>query len=139
MQTICYAVYVNRHSRFFIPKGVMTMHMVLSPDTTASPYQEGDLFKKLDVHGHSFDIYYGYYEDCERENPTVAPMPIYPDFLKEPKHTASGAPFVTKMQDACEHYRGKHTSFKECAECVFYSHGDEFIGICTCPENRISE
>lgn len=23
-----------------------------------------------------------------------------------------------------------------CEECVFYDHGEELLGICTCPENR---
>ncbi len=115
------------------------MDATLSIETQAPTCQEGDLFKSLEIHGHRFDIYYGYYEDCERENPAVDPMPIYPDFLNAPHYTASGAPFVTKMQDACEHYIGKVTAYKECAECAYYSHGDDFIGICTCPNNADSD
>lgn len=92
---------------------------------------EGDLFKRLQIEGREFEIYYGYYEDIERENPLVEPMPIYPDFLKEPQYTADGFPFVTKMQDACEHYKGNKEKFKECAECEYYKHCEDLIGVCT--------
>ena len=98
--------------------------------------QEGDLYKIVNIHGRTFKLYYGYYEDCDRENPAVDPMPIYPDFLKEPQYTDEGFSFVTKMQDACRHYKGKAGKFNDCAECQYYMHGDELLGICTCPKNK---
>lgn len=98
--------------------------------------QEGELYKVLHLHGHRFELAYGYYEACERDNPLVDPMPIYPDFRKDPKFTGTGAPFVTKMQDVCAHYQGKAIRCPECAECRFYSHCEDLIGICTCPENQ---
>lgn len=98
--------------------------------------QEGTLYKVLNLHGQTFPLYYGYYEECERQNPAVEPMPIYPDFQKEPRYTQDGFPFVTKMQDRCMHYQGKDSQFSDCAECHHYLHGDELLGICICPKNR---
>lgn len=97
--------------------------------------KEGDLYKVVNLHGHIFELLYGYYEDCERNNPNVDPMPIYPDFLKEPRYTPEGLRFVTKMQDACKHYKGCAATEKDCAECEFYQHGDELLGVCVCPQN----
>lgn len=103
---------------------------------TKQQVKEGDLYKVLNILGHTFKLYYGYYEECERENPAVEPMPIYPDFIKIPEYTDSGQAFVTKMQDACKHYKGKSSKFNECAECEHYLHGDDLIGICTCRQNK---
>ena len=73
--------------------------------------KEGDLFKVINLHGHTFQLYYGYYENCDRDNPAVDPMPIYPDFVAEPRFTSEGFAFVTKMQDPCKHYFGKSGRF----------------------------
>ena len=98
--------------------------------------QEGELYKVVNLHGHTFELYYGYYEECDRQNPAVEPMPIYPDFIKCPKYTYQGFPFVTKMQDCCKHYKGKAVKECDCAECEYYLHGDELIGVCVCPHNK---
>lgn len=97
---------------------------------------EGDLYKVLHIEGHSFPLYYGYYEECDRDNPVMEPMPIYPDFTKEPLFTARGNPFVTQMQDACLHYEGRIGSCCDCADCRHFAHGEELIGICTCPAKQ---
>ena len=97
---------------------------------------EGDLYKILHVQGQMFPLYYGYYEDCERNNPCAEPMPIYPDFVKTPCYSAAGDPFVTKMQDACRHYNGVNCEYQECGECTWYQQGEELLGVCICPENR---
>lgn len=104
---------------------------------TASQNQEGELFKVIHVHGKLFPIYYGYYEDCDRHNPAVEPMPIYPDFTLKPQYTQEGFPFVTKMQTACRNYRGRPANEQDCAECEYYKHGDELLGICVCMKNRV--
>ena len=101
-----------------------------------SPHQEGELFKVIQLWEQSFPIYYGYYEQCDRENPAVDPMPIYPDFLKAPRYTQDGAPFVTQMQDICPHYCGKQSPSRECGDCRYYLQGEELLGICTCIRNR---
>lgn len=118
----------------------MLSHILTQIEGSPTPvYREGELYKVLTLHGHTFELRYGYYEDFERENPAIDPMPIYPDFRKEPRHTCEGFPFVTKMQDACKHYSGKPERFADCAECQYYMHGDELLGICTCPKNRLPQ
>lgn len=97
--------------------------------------REGELYKELTVHDHTFLIYYGYYEQCDRDDPAVEPMPIYPDFAREPLFTDEGFPFVTKMQDACAHYRGRVGRHADCGDCSYYRHGEELLGVCTCPKN----
>lgn len=97
---------------------------------------EGDLYKVLQVHGTAFPLYYGYYEDFERNSLSAEPIPIYPDFLKIPKYTRDGYPFVTKMQDACTHYQGNGFDSNECGECIYFEPGQELIGICICPKNK---
>ena len=99
--------------------------------------KEGELYKVINLHGQTFPLYFGYYEKCEEENPAIDPMPIYPNFLVEPRYTDEGFAFVTKMQDSCRHYAGKSGKINECAECHYYLHGDELLGICTCPKNKI--
>ena len=103
------------------------------------PLKEGDLYKKIEIFGEIFEIYYGYYEKRERDNPQIEPMPIYPDFIINPKFTKDGYPFVTKMQDACAYYKGKPSKYSECAECEYYRHGDDFLGICSHGKNKSEE
>lgn len=98
--------------------------------------KEGDIYKVIKLHEQQFELRYGYYEECEREDPTQEPMPIYPNFLDLPMFTPEGFPFVTKMQDVCPHFDGVPSSFSECAECGFYCHGDDLIGICSCPARK---
>ena len=96
--------------------------------------KEGDLYKEVNIFGRSFVLRYGYYEDFERQHND--PMPIYPDFIKDPVHTQNGLPFVTKIQDACEYYKGTEKYDKECGGCGYYLHGEELLGVCTCPGNK---
>ena len=103
-----------------------------APLSNESPQKEGELYKKIELFGETFEIYYGYYEDIDRENPQAEPMPIYPDFLKDPKKTADGFAFVTKMQDACKSFVGDNLKSPECADCSFFKEGSDLIGICTC-------
>jgi hypothetical protein len=97
--------------------------------------REGDLYRRIDLHGKTFIIYYGYYDERERESKWDDPIPIYPNFLIDPEHTREGFPFVTAMQDACKGFRGTHPD-DGCHGCLHYKGGDDLIGICTCPKNR---
>ena len=108
---------------------------ILSSNGVAT-HSEGELYKRLEIYGCVFEIKYGYYEECDRANPLVEPMPIYPDFIKNPIYTADGFPCVTKMQDICMHYEGNDDVDNGCAECIYYKHGDELVGICTCGSNK---
>ncbi len=99
------------------------------------PHKEGDLYKIVTTFGVTFELRYGYYGECDRK---YEPDVIYPDFLGEPVYTEDGAPFVTMMQDACDSYKGKVKRDKDttCAECKYFSRGEELLGICTCPKNK---
>ena len=35
------------------------------------------------------------------------PIPLYPDFIRDPRYTADGMPFITAIQDVCRYYLGK--------------------------------
>lgn len=97
--------------------------------------KEGTLYKTLNIYNRTFEILYGYYEDYERESDMAEPIPIYPNFLKNPLYTNEGRPFVTKMQSLCEYGKSR---FAEgcCADCPHYIHGEDLIGICGCDKNR---
>ncbi len=103
----------------------------------APVHKEGELYKVVDIHGVEFSLYYGYYEDCDRENPLVEPMPIYPNLKTNPMYTDDGTRIVTRMQDACEHYDGKVVEDRECRSCACFQKCAEFFGICTCPKNKM--
>lgn len=92
--------------------------------------KEGDLYKEVNIAGKIFRLLYGYYETFERESPFNEPMPIYPDFLKEPHYTADGTPIVTAMQNVCEHYCGKDNEDSSCSECAFFEKSEELFGLC---------
>lgn len=130
-----------QYSRFLFAdrqEGEAMLRQLISENTQAEKItpREGELYKIVRIQGHSFPLIYGYYEECDRQNPAVEPMPIYPDFARQPQYTHEGFPFVTQMQDACQFYQGKTRKFCECAECQFYFQGEELIGICTCLQNK---
>lgn len=97
--------------------------------------KEGDLYKEVTVGGKTFRLLYGYYEDYERESRFNDPIPIYPDFIKNPLFTDEGIPFVTAMQDICLHYEGKQEC-DSCADCIHFQKGEELFGLCGCFENK---
>lgn len=100
--------------------------------------REGDLYKIITTFGKTFELRYGFYEERDRQSPLCEPAIIYPDFIREPQFTEDGEPFVTMMQDTCEHYRGnaKQTLDSTCAECGHFRQGDEWFGICACGERK---
>lgn len=97
--------------------------------------KEGALYKKMTVHGETFEIRYGYYDEKDRYGKYNEPMPIYPNFLDNPLYTKDGYPFVTQMQDACNSYVGKSKE-DGCHGCRYYSHGEDLLGICTYERNK---
>lgn len=98
--------------------------------------KEGDLYKEVTISGEIFRLLYGYYESFEREGPFNDPIPIYPDFTKEPHYTSEGIPIVTAMQNVCEFYDGKNDEDSCCADCVFFQKSEELFGFCNCLQNR---
>ena len=104
-------------------------------------HKEGELYKVVTTYGKTFELRYGYYEECDRESTLCEPIVIYPDFLKDPVYTDYGEPFVTMMQDVCSGYKGesKRTSDTTCAECRYFPRGEEWFGICLCLNNKKCE
>ena len=93
--------------------------------------REGDLYKSLTVFGKTFHLYYGYYDEQDRRSSYREPIPLYPDFTKNPRYTDAGEPFVTQMQDPCPCFEGD-ASEDGCYACRYYRQGDDLIGACTC-------
>lgn len=114
-------VFFGRYTRYNIlkkkPKGVPELRKA----------KDGELYKVISLGGKEFEIRYGYYEDYERES--GEPIPIYPDFIKNPCKTDDGRPFVTQMQAICEYGT---SSFEDgfCVDCKHFVEGEELIGIC---------
>ena len=100
-----------------------------------TPPKEGDLFKIIQIHGKTFEIRYGFYEECDRNNRFAEPIEIYPDFLKSPQFTDEGIPFITAIQNPCIHFSGQRDVNSTCEECAHYQHCEELLGLCTCPHN----
>ncbi|MBP3396858.1 MAG: hypothetical protein J6L87_06775 [Clostridia bacterium] len=96
---------------------------------------EGELYRVIALEGQEFAVYYGYYEECDRQNPMVKPVPLYPDFIARPQYDNDGYPFATEMQDACRLYEGKDPE-DGCCTCKHYCRVLDFIGLCTCEKRR---
>ena len=97
--------------------------------------RDGDLYKRLELFGKVFEIRYGFYEEFEKESSFAEPIPIYPDFEKQPIYTDDGYPFATHMQTLCEHGDSKFVDGC-CIDCSHFSDVEDMIGICKCPHRR---
>ncbi len=99
---------------------------------------EGELYKVITVEEKSFHVYYGYYSDTERE--MWEPVPIFPNFEKEPVFTNEGKPYTRADQDACEHYLPKPDVSGEdwCNDCKHFSLGEDVIGVCRCDKRKMN-
>lgn len=97
------------------------------------PPEEGDLYIQVNISGRVFRIFYGYYEDFERKR--HEPIPLYPDFLRDPVYTEDGIPVVTGMQDICCYYKGRENG-DSCITCDYFSQQEDLFGLCTCPKRR---
>lgn len=98
--------------------------------------KEGELYKIIELYGKTFEIRYGFYEECDRHNRYAEPVEIYPDFTKKPQYTKEGQPFITAIQSPCQYFKGRKDENSTCEECAYYQHCEELLAICTCPEKR---
>ncbi len=114
---------------------MLTKILMQDVECSSAP-KEGDLYKEVTIAGKTFRLLYGYYESFERESVFNEPIPIYPDFLKEPHYTDIGIPIVTAMQNVCEYYNGKNDEDSSCSECCFFQSYEELFGLCNCPQNK---
>jgi hypothetical protein len=105
--------------------------------SSSPPVREGDLYKTVTTFGKTFDLRYGFYEECDKQSLICEMSVLYPDFLKDPLYTDKGEPFVTMMQDSCDSYEGKskRTPDTTCAECNYFVRGEEWFGICSLVNN----
>ena len=104
-------------------------------NTNSSPPKEGDIFKLIELHGATFEIKYGYYEDIDRK---YDPVEIYPDFIENPIYTDDGFPFITLMQSPCQHFKRINDDPEhDCGNCEYMERGDELIAVCRCPKNQV--
>ena len=120
---------LSRTTAVFLPVSGSTI------DPGAATKRVSGLGQKT-ISGKTFRLLYGYYENFERESPFCEPMPIYPDFTKEPHYTAEGIPMVTAMQSVCALYEGKNDEDSTCVDCAFFQKSEELFGFCNCPQNR---
>ena len=95
--------------------------------------KEGDLYGAVDIYGKRFVIYYGYYEEFERNSIYNDPVPIYPDLAKDPEYDSEGCPIVTQMQAACRYYSGSEEDDR-CGACAHFENGKMLFGLCKCHE-----
>lgn len=116
---------------------MFTRFTEIDANSNPPPPKEGDLYKIIELHGRIFEIRYGYYEETDRR---FEPIEIYPDFTKTPVYTSDGFPFVTLMQDSCEHYtRINNDPDNDCGNCKYMERGDELIAVCKCDSRRKQE
>jgi hypothetical protein len=121
---------------FFLTNAERRNRMLRQLQQNVSPPKEGDLYKVIHLHGETFEIRYGFYEECDRNNQFAEPIEIYPDFLQCPRYTTDGAPFVTAIQNPCPYFNGRRTVNSTCEDCSHYQHGEELLGVCACPRNQ---
>ena len=93
-------------------------------------HKEGELYKIIEAHGKTFEIYYGYYDEADRQNPYVEPMEMYPNFLLTPIYTEEGIPFAVAMQSPCKHCKGEDDVDNTCYQCAYYEKCEELLGLC---------
>lgn len=112
--------------------------MLRKIQSSVAPPREGDLFKVIHLYGRTFEIRYGFYEECDRHNQFAEPVEIYPDFFCAPQYTDEGIPFITAIQSPCTHFVGNRDANSTCEDCNHYRHGEELLGTCACPQNRLN-
>ena len=98
--------------------------------------KDGELYKVITAHGATFEIRYGYYEDKDRENPSIPPMEMYPNFLKNPVYADMGMPFVTAMQKTCAQFKGEQDEDNTCYQCEYYEKCEDLLGVCKHPRRK---
>ncbi len=98
---------------------------------------EGDLYKIYEVEGLFFEIRYGYYKEDERGR--VEPLPIFPDFRKNPVYTVDGYMLASLIHSACPYYESiKQKPELNCGDCIHYSDHKSEIAVCKCDKRRKS-
>ena len=105
--------------------------MFIDPETP----REGDIYKRITIAGHTFELRYGYYEEHERL--ICPPVILFPDLLAEKVYCTDGYPLVTQIQDPCEYYTSAN-DFPEnwCGDCNHFFGEHPEIGVCRCEYHK---
>ncbi len=100
-----------------------------------TPPKEGDLYKRITIGQHTFELRYGYYTESDRA--FGEPAVIFPELSEEKLYNEVGYRIVTAVQDPCEFYEasGRKTKDESCIGCIHYSPPSDDIGICKCIHN----
>lgn len=99
--------------------------------------QAGDLYKKITVAGHKFEIRYMDFGTVDPDQPGYM-VPDFPYFEDEPMYTDDRYPFTNRMNDSCEFYRtnAEHPD-RWCNDCIYFKDAVEEIGVCRCTARRL--
>ncbi len=97
-----------------------------------APPKEGDLYKRINIGQHTFELRYGYYTESDRA--FGEPAVIFPELSV---YTEEGYRIVTAVQEVCEFYKtsGRKAKDESCVGCIYYSPPGDDIGICKCTHN----
>ncbi len=100
-----------------------------------APPKEGELYKRIQIGNHVFELKYGYYTESDRI--LGEPVVLYPDLKRQLLHDHNGKRIVTAIQDPCRHYLSSAGKASEecCCDCEHYRYCGDDIGICACTEN----
>ncbi len=101
-----------------------------------SPPKEGDLYKRIQIGQHTFELRYGYYTESDRA--FGEPAVIFPELSETKLYTEEGYRIVTAVQDYCAFYEasGQKTKEESCTGCIYYLPPGDDIGICKCKHNQ---
>lgn len=98
--------------------------------------REGDLYATVRLHGHTFELRYGYYVEADRAR--GEPVVVYPDLKNRPVYTGEGVLLVTAVQSPCPRYTVPDENAPEdcCSDCLYYEDARQEIARCLCDDNR---
>ncbi len=98
--------------------------------------KDGDLYKKITIGQHTFELIYGYYTDADRA--FGEPAVIFPELSETKLYAEDGSRIVTAVQDPCGFYKASDLKTKEksCIGCMHYAPPGEDMGICKCRHNH---
>jgi hypothetical protein len=118
---------------------MFTSDLILKKAQKEPKPKDGELYKVITAHGATFEIRYGYYEEADRQNPSIQPMEMYPNFLKNPVYADMGMPFVTAMQKTCPQFKGDQDEDNTCYQCGYYEKCEDLLGLCKNPLRKRKE
>lgn len=98
-------------------------------------FKEGDLYKRIQIGEHVFELRYGY--DTESDRALGEPYVLFPKLCETPMYHPNGFRIVSAIQNPCEFYEVTAHKMRDecCVDCIHYMPPGDDIGICTHPCN----